>query len=49
METGILKFSTVRYFLTKLKKGFGDRENETIKVAELKKVEQEDRIMKDFV
>lgn len=44
-----MKFSTVRDFLTKLNKGFGDRENETIKVAELKKVEQEDRIMKCFV
>jgi len=49
LETEILEFSTVRDFLTKLKKESGNRDNKTIKAAELKKVEQEDRIMKEFV
>jgi len=39
LETGVFEFPTVEDFLPKLKKEFGSRSNEIIKVAELKKIE----------
>jgi len=39
LETGSLKYKSVRGFLADLKKEFGGENNETMKVAELKKIE----------
>jgi len=44
-----LSYTTVGKFLSELKKKFGSRNNETMKVAELKKVEQESKMMEKFV
>jgi len=48
-ENRSLSYATIGKFLSYLKEGFGERDNKTIKVAELKKVEQRSRIMKEFV
>jgi len=39
----------VREFLSDLKKEFSRRDNETLKVLELKKVEQENKTIEEFV
>ena len=49
MEIGILEYVTVGEFLADLKEEFGKEDEETMKVAELKKVEQGSRTMEDFV
>jgi len=49
LEIGKLESLIVRDFLTKLKKEFDSKGNKTIKVVELKKVEQGSRTMKEFV
>jgi len=48
LEAGKLEYAIVEEFLAELKKEFGKENDETIKVAELKKVEQKNRIMKEF-
>jgi len=49
LESGNLSYSTIREFLSDLKEEFDRRDNKTIKVMELKKIEQESRTMKEFV
>ena len=49
LETEELKFEMVREFLAEIKKEFGKREKELAKIAELKKLEQEGRMMEEFV
>ena len=49
LEIGELEYVIVGEFLTDLKKEFDRENNKIIKVAELKKVEQENRTMKKFV
>ena len=49
LEVGILEYVTIGKFLIDLKKKFGKMNDETIKVAELKKVEQGSRTMEVFV
>ena len=49
LESGSLSYIIVEDFLSDLKEEFGRRDNETMKVAELKKVEQKSRMMKKFV
>ena len=49
LESRSLSYTTVGKFLSELKKEFGSRNNETMKVAELKKVEQESKMMEKFV
>ena len=39
LETGELEFETVGEFLAKIKKEFGSGEKESVKVAELRKLE----------
>ena len=41
LESGNLSYAIVGEYLVDLKEGFGGRDNKTMKVAELKKVEQE--------
>ena len=45
LENESLSYITVGKFLTGLKKEFGEENNETIKVAKLKKIEQGEKIM----
>jgi len=49
LEAGELEVPIVGDFLTKLKKEFSSRNNEIMKVAKLKKVEQGSRTIEKFV
>ena len=49
LKIGELEFLIVKDFLTNLKKKFGSVDNETMKIAKLKKVEQKSRIIEEFV
>ena len=49
LENESLEFVTVEEYLMDLKKEFSKKYNEIINVAELKKLEQENRVMKKFV
>ena len=49
LEAEELDYITVGEFLTDLKKEFGEGDNKTIKVVELKKVEQESRMIEKFM
>ena len=49
LEVGEMEYETVEEFLTVLKKEFGGEEEEAVKVVELRKLEQEGRIMEEFV
>ena len=44
-----MEFESVGEFLAEIKKDFGGGDEESIKVAELKRMEQGSRIMKEFV
>jgi len=45
----LLEYKTVREFLADIKKNFGRGDKETVKVAELRRLEQESKTMKKFV
>jgi len=49
LKLGELEFGLVGEFLLELKKKFSRGDKESVKVAELKRVEQERRITKEFV
>ena len=49
LEKGELEYESVGEFLAAIKKEFGGREEKLVKVAELKKLEQEGRIMEEFI
>jgi len=49
LEAGELEFETVGEFLAEIKKEFSGEEEESVKAAELKKLEQEGKIMEEFV
>jgi len=49
LESGKMKYETVEEFLTVLKKKFGGGEEEAVKAAELRKLEQGGRTMEEFV
>jgi len=49
LETGELEFELVREFLAEIKKESGEGDKESIKVAELKRIEQRGRNMEEFV
>jgi len=49
LETGKIEYETVEEFLTSLKKEFGREEEKLVKVAELRKLEQGERTMEEFV
>ena len=44
-----MEYETAEEFLTVLRKEFGGGEEEAVKVAELRKLEQEGRTMEEFV
>ena len=49
LEKGELEYKSVGKFLAAIKKEFGEGEEELVKVAELKRLEQRGRMMKEFV
>ena len=49
LEEGELEYESVEEFLVVIKKEFGGGEEELVKVAELKRLEQGGRIMEEFV
>jgi len=49
LEEGILEYELVGEFLTAIKKEFREDEKESVKVVELKKLEQGGRIMEEFM
>ena len=49
LESGEIKYETAEELLTILRKEFGRREEESVKVAELRKLEQGERMMEEFV
>ena len=49
LESGEMEYEMAEEFLTVLKKEFGGEEEEAVKVAELRKLEQRGRTMEEFV
>ena len=49
LESGEMEYETAEEFLTTLKKEFGGGEEESVKAAELRKMEQGGRTMEEFV
>jgi len=49
LEAGEIEYETVEEFLTVLKREFGRGEEESVKAAELRKLEQGGRMMEEFV
>jgi len=49
IEAGEVEYESAEEFLTSLKKEFGGGEEESIKAAELRKLEQGGRTMEEFV
>ena len=49
MERGLLNYKVVGEFLADLNKEFGGGDNETMKLAELKKLKQGNKMMEEFV
>ena len=49
LESGEIEYETAEELLTILKKEFGGGEEESVKTAELRKLEQEGRTMEEFV
>ena len=49
LEEGLLEYKTVEEFLADIRKKFGEGNEESVKVAELRRLEQRSRIMKEFV
>jgi len=49
LEAGKIEFESVGEFLAEIKKEFGGGDEELVKVAELKRIEQGGRLMEEFV
>jgi len=49
LESGKVEYESAENFLMSLKKEFGEKEEESVKAVELRKLEQEGRIMKEFI
>ena len=49
LEEGLLEYKIVEEFLVDIKKEFGGGDKEGVKVVELKRLEQEGKIMEEFV
>jgi len=49
LEVGKIEYESAREFLVGLKKKFGGGDEEIVKVAELRRLEQGGRTMKEFV
>ena len=49
LEGGLLEYETKREFLANIKREFGEGDKEIVKVAELKRLEQKGRMIKEIV
>ena len=49
LEAGEVEYKNVEEFLTSLKKEFGGEEEEAVKAGELRKMEQGEKTMEEFV
>ena len=49
LKGGLLEYETVGEFLADIKKEFGGEDKERVKVAELKRLEQGEKIIEKFV
>ena len=49
LESGKAKFESAGEFLLELKKEFGGENKESIKVVELKRIEQGEKIIEEFI
>jgi len=49
LEGGLLEYKTVGKFLADIRKEFGEEDEESVKVAKLKRLEQRGRTMEEFV
>ena len=49
LKSGKIKYKLVEEFLTSLKREFREREEESVKVAELRKLEQGEKTIEEFV
>ena len=49
LEAGEIEYELAGEFLAELKREFGEEEEESVKVAELRKLEQGGRMMEEFV
>ena len=49
LKEGLLEYETVREFLVDIRKGFGEKDKESAKVVELKRLEQKGKTIEEFV
>ena len=49
LESGEVEYESAEEFLSSLKREFGGEEEESVKAAELRKIEQEGRMMEEFM
>ena len=49
LESGEVEYESVEEFLTSLRKKFREGEEESVKVVELRKLEQEGRTMEEYI
>ena len=49
LKIGKMEYETMEEFLISLKKEFGGREEESVKVAELRKLKQEEKTMEELM
>jgi len=49
LENGEMEYKSIEEFFTSLKKEFGGGEEESVKAAELRKMEQGGKTMKEFI
>ena len=49
LETEEIEFESAGEFLTEIRKEFGGEDEKSVKIVELKKIKQEERIMEEFV
>jgi len=49
LEEDLLEYKTAGEFLADIKKEFGERDEKGVKVAELRRLEQESKMMEEFV
>ena len=49
LEGGLLEYKTVGEFLANIKREFGEGDEESVKVVELQRLEQGNKMMEEFV
>ena len=49
LKEGLLEYKTAEEFWAKIKREFGEEDEEIVQTAKLKRLEQKERIMEEFV